>query len=145
MYNLVPHDSYTIPSEAEGLASSDDDGQQVRRASVEHLKATDKPLKTEEPEATTSISTGATTRRHKHTPSTGSAVATIAESDEDDKEHHSPDKDVSLDVLSSPESTEQGVDDVVSGSRGVDVEDGKSTGNGNESDDASEAETVVQA
>lgn len=44
---------------------------------------------------------GATTRRHKHTPSTGSAVTTIAEGDEDDKEHHSPGKDVPHEVLSS--------------------------------------------
>ena len=33
---------------------------------------------------TTTISTGATTRRHKHTPSLGSAVTTIAEGDEDE-------------------------------------------------------------
>lgn len=54
-----------------------------------------------ESDPSTSISTGATTRRHKHTPSTGSAVTTIAEGDEDDKEHHSSDKDVPVEVLSS--------------------------------------------
>jgi hypothetical protein len=38
----------------------------------------------EETEVTTTVSTGATTRRHKHTPSTGSFVTTITESNEEE-------------------------------------------------------------
>ncbi|KAI4173159.1 MAG: hypothetical protein LQ343_003086 [Gyalolechia ehrenbergii] len=166
VYNLVPHDSYTVPPEAEGLASSEEDSQDINRASVEHSGASTKLPKAEESENTTSISTGATTRRHKHTPSTGSAVTTIAESDEDDKEHHSPDKDIPLDVLSSSalntssssilakgpatektketESTDKSVDDVTSGIRGVEVKDG-GISDDKDSDEVSEAETVVHA
>ncbi|KAL8933937.1 MAG: hypothetical protein Q9216_006146 [Gyalolechia sp. 2 TL-2023] len=167
VYNLVPHDSYTVPPEAEGLASPEGDTQEVNRASVEHPGATTKLPKTEETDATTSISTGATTRRHKHTPSTGSAVMTIAESDEDDKEHHSPDKDVPLDVLSSSalkassssilakdsgtekaketESSDQGVHDVTSTVRGVNEKEDESSDDGKDEDDVSEAETVIHA
>lgn len=99
VYNLIPHDSYTIPPEAEGLASPEEELQEASRP--EARPSEPEPLTGGESEAVTSISTGATTRRHKHTPSTGSAVTTIAEGDEDDKEHHSPDKDVPLEVLSS--------------------------------------------
>lgn len=100
VYNLLPHDSYTIPPDAEGIASSEEESHEFDRSSN---KDPDNDLsKGEETEATTTISTGATTRRHKHTPSTGSAVTTIAEGREDDDyEHHSPDKDVPLDILSS--------------------------------------------
>ncbi|KAL9026267.1 MAG: hypothetical protein Q9196_005036 [Gyalolechia fulgens] len=167
VYNLVPHDSYTVPPEAEGLASSEEDSQEISRASAEDPGASTKLPKTEESEATTTIPTGATTRRHKHTPSTGSTVTTIAESDEDDKKHHSPNKDVPPDALSSSafkasstsiltkgpatekgkdvEATDKGVDDVTSGLRGVDVKDGGVSGGSNESDEVSEAETVIHA
>ncbi|KAL8645653.1 MAG: hypothetical protein Q9226_007203 [Calogaya cf. arnoldii] len=100
VYNLLPQDSYTIPPEAEGIPSEEDESHEFDRSSN---KNPDNDLsKGEETEATTTISTGATTRRHKHTPSTGSAVTTIAEGrEDDDDEHHSPDKDVPLDILSS--------------------------------------------
>ncbi|KAL9054884.1 MAG: hypothetical protein Q9206_003364 [Seirophora lacunosa] len=99
VYNLIPHDGYTVPPEAEGLASTEEEPRESSRAAVKHPD--NEPPKHEESETATSVSTGATTRRHKHTPSTGSAVTTITESDEDDKEHQSPDKDVPLDVLST--------------------------------------------
>ncbi|KAL8662391.1 MAG: hypothetical protein Q9168_008266 [Polycauliona sp. 1 TL-2023] len=99
VYNLLPHDSYTIPPDAEGISSSEEESNEFDRSSNRNP---DNDLsKGEETEATTTISTGATTRRHKHTPSTGSAVTTIAEGLEDDDEHHSPDKDVPLNILSS--------------------------------------------
>ncbi|KAI4252279.1 MAG: hypothetical protein L6R42_008029 [Xanthoria sp. 1 TBL-2021] len=100
VYNLLPHDSYTIPPDAEGIASSEEESHEFDRSSN---RDPDNDLsKGEETEATTTILTGATTRRHKHTPSTGSAVTTIAEGrEDDDDEHHSPDKDVPLDILSS--------------------------------------------
>ncbi|KAI4169345.1 MAG: hypothetical protein LQ346_008972 [Caloplaca aetnensis] len=166
VYSLIPHDSYTVPPEAEGL-SSEEEPREPSRPGVKNPEA--ELAKPEESEATSSISTGATTRRHKHTPSTGSAVTTIAESDEDDKEHHSPDKDVPLDVLSSSaskassatilskgsaaeeanvgESGGTDVQDVTSGTRGIDLEDDGEQGPeaGNESDEVSDTETVVHA
>ncbi|KAL8716506.1 MAG: hypothetical protein Q9225_006169 [Loekoesia sp. 1 TL-2023] len=163
VYNLIPQDSYTVPPEAEGLASSEEEPHEPSRAGVKHPDL--EPPKSEEAEATTSISTGATTRRHKHTPSTGSAVTTIAEGDEDDKEHHSPDKDVPLDVLSpsvlkasstsvlskgpatekakESEAANKDVQEVTSGIRGIDVKDDEGSATDNESGEVSEAETVV--
>ena len=93
VYNLIQEDNYTISPEAEGIvASSKDETNQPTESGMAILK---KPADDEEPkqayeEATTTISTGATTRRHKHTPSTGSLVPTIAEGDEDDNHEQSP-------------------------------------------------------
>lgn len=103
VFNLIPQESYTIPPDAEGVATTptsarEADNQETRPAQD---PPKDESAKIEALEAATSISTGATTRRHKHTPSTGSAVTTIAEGDEEDKEHHSPDKDVPSDLLSN--------------------------------------------
>ncbi|KAI4163294.1 MAG: hypothetical protein LQ342_003029 [Letrouitia transgressa] len=103
VFNLIPQESYTIPPDAEGVATTptsarEADNQETRPAQD---PPKDESAKIEALEAATSISTGATTRRHKHTPSTGSAVTTIAEGDEEDKEHQSPDKDVPSDLLSN--------------------------------------------
>lgn len=76
MYSLIPPDNYTIPPEAEGP----DAVQPV----VEEPADTKRPTilrKDEDPFA--DPTPGATTRRHKHSPSTGSRVTTIAESAED--------------------------------------------------------------
>ncbi|KAI4221444.1 MAG: hypothetical protein LQ349_007839 [Xanthoria aureola] len=104
VYNLLPHDGYTIPLDAEGIASSEEESNDFDRSS--NKNADNDQSKGEETEATTTtISTGATTRRHKHTPSTGSAVTTIAEGrEDDDDEHHSPDRDVPLEILPSSAS-----------------------------------------
>lgn len=101
MYNLLPHDGYTIPLDADGIASTEGESNDFDRSSNQN--ADHDESKGEETEATTTtISTGATTRRHKHTPSTGSAVTTIAEGrEDDDDEHHSPDRDVPLEILPS--------------------------------------------
>lgn len=166
VYNLIPQDSYTVPREAEGLSAEEEPHEPSRSG----LKNPENELpKQEESEATTSISTGATTRRHKHTPSTGSSVTTIVESDEDDKEHHSPDKDVPLDVLSSSalkastttilskgpaadeasegESAGKDVQDLTSGTRGIELEDeGKGEPEaGDKSDEVSDTETIIHA
>ncbi|KAL9601464.1 MAG: hypothetical protein Q9219_002530 [cf. Caloplaca sp. 3 TL-2023] len=163
VYSLIPHDSYTVPPEAEGLASSEVDSHEPSRATSKQPET--EPPNPEEAEATTSISTGATTRRHKHTPSTGSSVTTIAEGDEDDKEHHSPDKDVPLDVLSTsalkassssilktgaavenPKETnpiDTSVQDITGSIRDIDVEEDEGPSAGNQSDEPSDAETVI--
>ncbi|KAL9066236.1 MAG: hypothetical protein Q9161_007693 [Pseudevernia consocians] len=82
VYGLIQEDNYTIPPEAEGLPSKEE---------MEHdrqEKAGTKKTGEEEGEedATALQITGATTRRHKQTPSVGSSVGTIAEGEEDESE-----------------------------------------------------------
>ncbi|KAL4807401.1 Mob1/phocein [Aspergillus unguis] len=86
LYNLIPADNYTVPPEAEG---DDAHQQQIvqdqpdsRRLTI--LRKDDEPLLPPMDQAEpASISTGATTRRHKSSPSMGSRVTTISESAED--------------------------------------------------------------
>lgn len=73
VYHLIPEDNYTVPPEAEGI-----DPQPPAEVPAEVPRLT---LLRKEDE--TPSDAGATTRRHKHTPSTGSRVTTIAESAED--------------------------------------------------------------
>ena len=73
VYHLIPEDNYTVPPEAEGI-----DPQPPAEVPTEVPRLT---LLRKEDE--TPSDAGATTRRHKHTPSTGSRVTTIAESAED--------------------------------------------------------------
>ena len=95
IYQLIPEENYTIPPEAEGIAMEEE--HQARRGPVSpEFTIQQKPAgmsektpitsQTDENIAQTTISTGATTRRHKHTPSTGSFVTTIAEGDEEIEE-----------------------------------------------------------
>ncbi|MCJ1387364.1 hypothetical protein MMC18_000207 [Xylographa bjoerkii] len=94
VYNLIPEENYTVPPEAEGLGAEADFSSREkshalpeRTSSVRQSNTTDVPKAQEDGEiATATISTGATTRRHKHTPSTGSLVTTIAEGDEESHE-----------------------------------------------------------
>ncbi|EXJ80637.1 hypothetical protein A1O3_06921 [Capronia epimyces CBS 606.96] len=100
-YHLIPEDSYTIPPEAEeGRDLSDE--QDIETASDVGLRM--QILRKDDPSATpaddentpsseasgtaaaTTASTAATARRHRHTPSTGSHVAPIAEGHEEDEE-----------------------------------------------------------
>lgn len=106
VYRLMPEDSYTVPPEAEGAAPTESMSVKI---DTEHLdeklsggmehnngngngngsgSGSDSPEKETSPRdgaAPTTLSTGASTRRHKHTPSTGSFVTTIAEGDEDNE------------------------------------------------------------
>ncbi|OAP59748.1 hypothetical protein AYL99_04750 [Fonsecaea erecta] len=97
-YHLIPEDSYTIPTEAEGVheATIDREGglrPQILQRDIAGGSASDESSTGSTlpditmPVAATTVSTGATTRRHKHTPSTGSHVATIAEGQEEEEEH----------------------------------------------------------
>lgn len=82
-YALIPEENYTISPEAEGIVSAPEEekeGKTILRRSE------DEDAKSDDSDAPTTISTGATTRRHKNTPSTGAAVTTIAEGDEDDNQ-----------------------------------------------------------
>ncbi|KAL2405902.1 hypothetical protein ABEF95_005408 [Exophiala dermatitidis] len=115
-FHLIPEDSYTIPPDAEDgrepfEAERDRDVErasapavgtrvQILRKDVAPLSGTGTP--SEDPATlpsssedaaasaaagtTTTVSTAATARRHRHTPSTGSHVATITEQHEDEEE-----------------------------------------------------------
>ena len=82
VYGLIPEDNYTIPPEAEGLPSKEE-MEHDRQEKAGTKKTGDEAG--EEDAAALQV-TGATTRRHKHTPSVGSAVGTIAEGEEDESE-----------------------------------------------------------
>ena len=85
VYGLIQEDNYTISPEAEGLASEKDESAvDSGMAILKQQTEDEEPKQNSEDDATTNPSTAATTRRHKHTPSTGSLVPTIAEGDEDD-------------------------------------------------------------
>ena len=97
VYNLIPEDNYTVPKEAEGTEGDEDHSRREEPSeripfnpSMRHpgVMDDDKEVSTpiEEGDDITTISTGATTRRHKHTPSIGSFVTTIAEGDEENEE-----------------------------------------------------------
>lgn len=110
VYQLIPEDNYTIPAEAEGLESNMDTPMNTQLPDLNRLSVLKKSGETgstsviagseaqdfapgeqtdrsnDLPDASnTTISTGATTRRHKHTPSTGSQVTTIAEGTEEEE------------------------------------------------------------
>ena len=89
VYGLIQEDNYTIPPEAEGLPSKADMEHHRQEKAVMQKPGDDEA---EEDPITLPVA-GATTRRHKHTPSVGSAVGTIAEGEEDESE--SPVKDKS--------------------------------------------------
>lgn len=79
-YSLIPEENYTISPEAEGITMSPEDEKETRPILK---KSEDEDIKPVETDIATTDSAGTTTRRHKHTPSTGSSVTTIAEGDED--------------------------------------------------------------
>ena len=83
VYVLIQEDNYTIPPEAEGLPSKAEVERNRHEKAVTMKKTSDDEG---EEDATTLQLAGATTRRHKHTPSVGSAVSTIAEGEEDESE-----------------------------------------------------------
>ena len=110
VYQLIPEDNYTIPKEAQhgnemaeneeqletpvsqasagGESEGPSEGVQIlkREESGGEADAQPEPQSPDQGgEATTTVSVGATTRRHKHTPSTGSSVATIMEGGEEEE------------------------------------------------------------
>jgi hypothetical protein len=88
LFSLIPEDNYTIPPEAEGpdaVQPKDDEPVESKRLTILR-KDNDDPFVGGVESMDPSISTGATTRRHKHSPSTGSRVTTITESAEDPDE-----------------------------------------------------------
>ncbi|BCR88363.1 Mob1 family protein [Aspergillus chevalieri] len=80
VYHLMPEDSYTVPAEAEGVEPP---AETPAEKPAEGLRVT---ILRKEDEGAKDGDAGATARRHKHSPSTGSRVATIAESAEDNED-----------------------------------------------------------
>lgn len=84
-YTLIPDENYTISPEAEGITTEKEKEKEkegktiLKRGEDAEIRSDDSDQK-----PVPAIPAGATTRRHKHTPSTGSLVTTIAEGDEDD-------------------------------------------------------------
>jgi hypothetical protein len=88
MFALIPEDNYTIPQEAEGSDAYQPKVDEVvdnKRLTILR-KENEAPFGSGVEGMDPAISTGATTRRHKHSPSTGSRVSTITESAEDNDE-----------------------------------------------------------
>ncbi|KAJ5232427.1 hypothetical protein N7468_005383 [Penicillium chermesinum] len=88
LFHLIPEDNYTIPPEAEGPDATQLKAEwptDAKRLTILR-KEDESPFSSELDGVDSSLSTGATTRRHKHSPSTGSRVTTIAESTEDNDE-----------------------------------------------------------
>ncbi|KAJ6100128.1 hypothetical protein N7467_001663 [Penicillium canescens] len=87
MYGLIPHDNYTVPSEAEGPDAVQPEEEPVDTKRLTILRKEDENSFSSGAESLDpALGTGATTRRHKHSPSTGSRVTTITEDMEDSPE-----------------------------------------------------------
>ena len=97
VYNLIPVDNYTVPAEAEGLVTEAEHG--TREDFQKHPEvassaaqsngvdtAKEQTALPEEEDVAMGVGPAATTRRHKHTPSFGSAVTTILEGEEETPE-----------------------------------------------------------
>ena len=127
-YNLIPEDNYTISPEAEGVAAEKEVPQDEHegRAILNSNDEAEEEVKGDDADAITTISTGATTRRHKHTPSVGSAVTTIMEGDEDDTKAQEHKAESSLNhsqeqpVISAPKADQAKEEEEVVGSEGLD-------------------------
>lgn len=107
VYSLMPADTYTVPSEAEGLSAAEDSanaprhGDGKRGTPSSQTPTSELPIRPKidregtvmnvsEPGIPNStLSTAATTKRHKHTPSTGSFVPTITEDEENEDRNSS--------------------------------------------------------
>ena len=93
VYALIPEENYTIPPEAEGLVTKEEEAQQSKVVLKKPQQSQEEAPPAKDADATTLIPTGATTRRHKHTPSVGSTVGTIQEGDEEDNGAIEPGKE----------------------------------------------------
>lgn len=95
-YNLIPEENYTISPEAEGiLAVPEEEKEKEKEKESKSIlrKKEGEDSKPEEPNATSTNSLAATTKRHKHTPSTG--FTTIVEGGEEEELKSGSDSDTS--------------------------------------------------
>ena len=82
-YCLIPEENYTIPAEAEGPTKVKGADKRKEAESVLDEHGNPESASHNDADATTTISTGATTRRHRNTPSFSATVPAINEDDED--------------------------------------------------------------
>lgn len=114
-YSLIPEDNYTVPPEAEGdredleetpISQHPRDMQILRNETpVNQLPTQPTPKDPETPP--TLPPTGATTRRHRHTPSTGTQVTSIEEGPEEEEEDpaNTTQRQISQQIPSDPLAT----------------------------------------
>lgn len=106
VYHLMPDDSYTVPAEAEGVEpSAETPAEKPAEKLAEGLRVT---ILRKEDEGAKDGDAGATARRHKHSPSTGSRVATISESVEDNEDSKVGLLDVKEGIAPENETDEEG-------------------------------------
>ncbi|KAL1956123.1 hypothetical protein VTO42DRAFT_7642 [Malbranchea cinnamomea] len=96
IYNLIPEDNYTVPSEAEG-EDAPAKVQQGEPRKVMILRKDDTTISTKEEVDPMSLNAASTTRRHRYSPSRPGSVTTITEAAEDDEDNS---KDISYDEIS---------------------------------------------
>ncbi|GFF40904.1 MOB-like protein phocein [Aspergillus udagawae] len=118
MYKLIPEDNYTVPAEAEGLDANQSTQEPADNRRMTILrKDSEGPLENIEP---SSISTGATTRRHKNSASISSRVTTISEGAEESEEQQKTEPvmeskdEKSTDAVPEVESEKQPAEEVAS-------------------------------
>ncbi|KAG5926620.1 hypothetical protein E4U42_003100 [Claviceps africana] len=89
LYDLLPAENYKLPPEAEGLAGTPAESEVVEKPPPVILKPPSQQRQSVLPDDDSLHPSGRTnTRRHiRSSPSTGSAVTTVLETDEEDTEH----------------------------------------------------------
>lgn len=93
-YNLIPEENYTISPEAEGILAVPEEEKEKEKESKSILRKREgEDTKPEESNATSTNSLAATTKRHKHPPSTG--FMTIIEGGEEEELKSGSDSDTS--------------------------------------------------
>lgn len=89
VYSLIPEDNYTIPPEAEGVEAEDKAEERAEQPVLLRRETAKKDEEQEEPSETllgSSLVAGNTTKRHRHSPSTGAtSVDTVIEENEEDE------------------------------------------------------------
>lgn len=93
-YNLIPEENYTISPEAEGILAALEEEKDKGKENKSILRKKEgEDSKPEESNATSTNPLAATTKRHRHTPSTG--FTTIAEGGEEEELKSGSDSDAS--------------------------------------------------
>lgn len=94
VYNLIPEDNYTVPPEAEGI--------EPPPATQEKKPKIMKREEESEPHLKAPVADGATTKRHRHTPSVGNeSITTVLEDPEEDDDKNTAEKLEETVILSS--------------------------------------------
>lgn len=112
VYGLIPEDSYTIPSEAEGLEEAPQPAPPMilrREPSGPGAKEAEGTSSLVEGMTDHSLSSAGTTKRHRHSPSVGAmSVATVVE--EAEEEEPAPLADQPSHAVAPPEAQKEGAE-----------------------------------